>query len=56
MGTTALFVERPQGLVFIRFAGQAAAVEANREAFMQVIRGLREESPLARPGAASGGR
>ena len=37
-------VEAPVGKVFIRFTGQTATVEANREAFMQMIRGLRRAS------------
>ena len=35
-------VEAPVGRVFIRFAGQTATVEANREDFMAMIRGLRK--------------
>ncbi|MCZ6493713.1 MAG: hypothetical protein O6933_06500 [Planctomycetota bacterium] len=34
-------VEAPMGKVFIRFAGQTATVQANRDAFMAMIRGLR---------------
>ena len=34
-------VESPGGRVFIRFAGAAATVEANREEFNTMIRGLR---------------
>lgn len=34
-------VEAPAGKVFIRFAGQTATVQANRDAFMAMIRGLR---------------
>ncbi len=37
-------VEAPVGRVFIRFAGQTATVEANREDFMAMIRGLRRAS------------
>ena len=37
-------VEAPVGKVFIRFAGQTATVEANREDFMAMIRGLRRAS------------
>ena len=35
-------VEAPVGRVFIRFAGQTATVEANRDAFMEMILGLRK--------------
>ncbi len=35
-------VEAPVGKVFIRFPGQTATVEANREDFMAMIRGLRK--------------
>ncbi|MEE9128439.1 MAG: hypothetical protein V3T84_00330 [Phycisphaerales bacterium] len=35
-------VEAPVGKVFIRLAGQTATVEANREDFMAMIRGLRK--------------
>ena len=34
-------VEAPVGRVFIRFAGQTETVEANRDAFMEMILGLR---------------
>ena len=37
-------VEAPVGRVFIRFAGQTATVESNREDFMTMIRGLRRAS------------
>ena len=37
-------VEAPLGRVFIRFAGQTATVEANREDFMAMIQGLRRAS------------
>ena len=35
-------VEAPVGSVFIRFTGQTATVEANRDAFMEMILGLRK--------------
>lgn len=35
-------VEAPVGRVFIRFAGQTATVDANRDAFMEMILGLRK--------------
>jgi hypothetical protein len=37
----AAIVQAPTGNIFIRFAGQAATVEADREAFMDMVRGLR---------------
>jgi len=36
-------VETPRGNVFIRFAGQTATVEANRAAFVRMIRSLRKD-------------
>jgi hypothetical protein len=36
-------VEAPIGNIFIRFAGDQRTVEANREAFLTMIRGLRRE-------------
>lgn len=40
----AAIVESSSGNVFIRFAGQTATVEANREPFVEMVRGLRKES------------
>ncbi len=37
-------VEAPVGKVFIRFTGPTATVQANREDFMSLLRGLRRES------------
>ena len=41
----AAIVESPQGYVFIRFAGNATTVDANRDTFVQMIRGLRRSNP-----------
>jgi hypothetical protein len=41
----AAIVQTTEGNVFIRFAGQTATVEANREAFVRMIEGLRRDEP-----------
>lgn len=41
----AAIVEAPEGNIFVRFAGQAETVEANREAFMDLIHGLHRADP-----------
>ena len=40
-------VEAPNGKVVIRFAGESATVEANREDFMKLLKGLRREASAA---------
>jgi hypothetical protein len=41
----AAIVEAPAGRIFIRFAGPRDTVEADREAFMQMVKGLRPAEP-----------
>ncbi|MHC4081577.1 MAG: hypothetical protein ACYS15_02570 [Planctomycetota bacterium] len=41
----AAIVATTEGSVFIRFAGQTATVEANRQAFMEMVKGLRRGDP-----------
>jgi hypothetical protein len=41
----AAIVEITEGRVFVRFAGRSATVEANRQAFMQMVEGLRRAEP-----------
>jgi hypothetical protein len=38
-------VERSSGNIFIRFVGDAATVDANREAFKEMLKGLRQIEP-----------
>jgi hypothetical protein len=38
-------VETPGEMIFIRFVGPTATVEANRDAFMDMVRGLRKAEP-----------
>ncbi len=42
-------VESPTGLVVVRFAGESATVQANREDFMTMLKGLRRDGAAPAP-------